>query len=172
MVDTYNFSEKTDLRHFISILLDDYCPDQLEGIDSDLVYDAIKSLKQENLELTGNMIYTEAIYIGVNKTNKQIINWREYLDEMEISQYEINKLDKFANKLRAGGLLEEGIIEYFANGSMDSSVYLSPSIDLDDKEALKILNAKTDILEDLSENIGLDISCLESEHTEDITEEL
>lgn len=175
MVDAYNFSDKSDLRHFISILLDDYCPYQLEKIDSDLIYDAIKKLRDEKLELTGNLIYMEAVCFGVSNADQQIRNWREYIDETEIAEEQIIILDKFANKLENGGLIENCIIDYFANGSLDSHVYFTPYISSEDKTALKILNANSDILKDLSDNISLDISDLEYNHEvvfdKDITED-
>ena len=46
MKDTYDFTYAQDLRHFIGLLLDDYCPTQLKIFDSDIVYDVIKDLKQ------------------------------------------------------------------------------------------------------------------------------
>lgn len=38
MKDTYDFTYAGDLRHFIGVLLDDYCPTQLKiGLTSNLV---------------------------------------------------------------------------------------------------------------------------------------
>lgn len=54
MKDTYDFTYAGDLRHFIGVLLDDYCPTQLKIFDSDIVYDVIKDLKQFDVELTGS----------------------------------------------------------------------------------------------------------------------
>lgn len=38
MKDTYDFTYAGDLRHFIGVLLDDYCPTQLKIFDSDIVH--------------------------------------------------------------------------------------------------------------------------------------
>ena len=59
MKDTYDFTYAGDLRHFIGVLLDDYCPTQLKIFDSDIVYDVIKDLKQFDIELTGDQIFED-----------------------------------------------------------------------------------------------------------------
>ena len=123
MVVSYDFNNISDLRNFISNLLDGYCPYQLEKIDSDLVYDAIHSLKDDKIELSGNLIFIDAIEIGVAKADEKIINWRDYIDEDSLVTEQIKTLDNFANKIKEeSGLINSGIITYFANGSLDSSV--------------------------------------------------
>ncbi len=161
MVDAYNFNNISDLRNFISNLLDGYCPTQLERIDSDLVYDALHSLKDDKIEITGNLLFINAVEIGVAKADEKIINWRDYIDEDELITEQINTLDNFANKIKEeSGLINSGIITYFANGSLDSSVNWGISISANDKEALNILINYSDIFEDLSQEIPLDLEAL------------
>lgn len=160
MVDAYDFNNINDLRNFISNLLDGYCPTQLEKIDSDLVYDSIHSLKDDKIELSGNLIFIDAIERGVAIANDKIRNWREYIDETEITEEQIIILDTFSNKIENGGLIENCIINYFANGSLDSHVYFTPYISSEDKEALNILINYSDILQNLSKEISLDLGTL------------
>ena len=69
MKDTYDFTYAGDLRHFIGVLLDDYCPTQLKIFDSDIVYDVIKDLKQFDVELTGDQIFEDIKMLINNSTN-------------------------------------------------------------------------------------------------------
>lgn len=166
MFDAYNFDNISDLRNFISNLLDGYCPYQLEKIDSDLVYDAIHSLKDDKIELTGNLIFMDAVELGVGKADEKILNWREYTDEDELEEEQIKKLDDFSKRLKdENGLINSGIITYFANGSLDSSVNWGSSINEKDKEALEILIKYSDIFEDLSQEIPLDLESLNNDYT-------
>lgn len=166
MVDAYNFNNISDLRNFISNLLDGYCPTQLEKIDSDLVYDAIHSLKDNKIELSGNLIFIDAVERGISNADEKIINWRDYIDEDELIAEQINTLDKFANKIKEEyGLINSGIITYFANGSLDSSVNWGVSIPQNDKEALSILINYSDIFEDLSQEIPLDLEALNIDYS-------
>ena len=161
MIDAYNFDDVSDLRNFISNLLDGYCPYQLEKIDSDLVYDAIHSLKDDKIELSGNLIFMDAIEKGVAKADEKITSWRDYIDETELTTEQINILDNFAQKIdKECGLINANIISYFANGSLDSSVYWGVSIPDSDKKALNILINYSDIFEDLSQEIPLDLESL------------
>ena len=177
MVDAYDFNNISDLRNFISNILDGYCPYQLEKIDSDLVYDAIHSLKDDKIELSGNLIFIDAIERGVAKADEKIINWKDYIDEDELSDEQIETLDIFANKIKEdSGLINSGIIDYFANGSLDSSVYWVSSISDDDKKALNILINYSDIFNDLSQDIPLDLDALNIDYKtvfeRDITDEM
>ena len=65
-MSTYDFNNKEDCQGFIALILDDYCPTQLEGIDALIIGDAIKSCKENNIELTGNSIYYECCLISIN----------------------------------------------------------------------------------------------------------
>lgn len=166
MIDAYNFNNVSDLRNFISNLLDGYCPTQLEKIDSDLVYDALHSLKDDKIEITGNLLFVDAVEIGVAKADDKIINWRDYIDEDELITEQIKILDNFANKIKEeSGLINSGIITYFANGSLDSSVNWGISIPTDDKEALKILINNSDIFQDLSQEISLNLEALNIDYS-------
>lgn len=161
MIDAYDFNNVSDLRNFISNLLDGYCPSQLERIDSDLVYDAIHSLKDDKIPLSGNLLFIDAIERGVSAADEKIINWRDYIDEDELIEEQKNKLDAFANKIKEeSGLINSGIISYYANGSLDSHVYWGVSISQSDKEALNIIINYSDIFDDLSQNIPLDLEAL------------
>lgn len=176
MINAYNFENVYDLRNFISNLLDGYCPIQLKRIDSDLVYDAIHYLKDNNLELTGNAIYSEAVYIALSQADTEIVNWREYIEVDELTEKQITIIDTFANKIKnEGGLFDSGIITLFANGCLDSSVHWGMSISFEDREALKLMMNNSYILNDLSEKISLDLEEFDINHTnsfdKDITEE-
>lgn len=63
------------------------------------------------------------------------------------------------------GLINSGIITYFANGSLDSSVNWGSSINEKDKEALEILIKYSDIFEDLSHEIPLDLESLNIDYS-------
>lgn len=166
MFDAYNFDNVNDLKNFVCNLLDGYCPTQLQKLDSDLVYDAIQDLKDNKIELTGNGIYSNAVYFGISKADNQIINWKEHIDIDELTEKEIAILEKFAEKIREeSGLYNAGIVDYYANGCLDSSVYWGKSIKDEDKYALNILKKHSDIINDLSENISLDLGDLEIDYS-------
>ena len=83
MKDTYDFTYAQDLRHFIGLLLDDYCPTQLKIFDSDIVYDVIKDLKQFKMKLTGNRIFGDCCLECNALLNKDLEQLKEDLSYTE-----------------------------------------------------------------------------------------
>ena len=89
MKDTYDFTYAWVLRHFIGVLLDDYCPTQLKIFDSDIVYDVIKDLKQFDVELTGDQIFEDCCLECNALLNKDLQQLKEdfsYTDMEELSE--------------------------------------------------------------------------------------
>lgn len=98
MKDTYDFTYAGDLRHFIGVLLDDYCPTQLKIFDSDIVYDVIKDLKQFDVELTGDQIFEDCCLECNALLNKDLQQLKEdfsYTDMEELSEYEKETVKEF-----------------------------------------------------------------------------
>lgn len=113
MKDTYDFTYAGDLRHFIGVLLDDYCPTQLKIFDSDIVYDVIKDLKQFDVELTGDQIFEDCCLECNALLNKDLQQLKEdfsYTDMEELSEYEKETvkefLDAYNGNLSVGGILK------------------------------------------------------------------
>ena len=48
-MSTYDFNNINDCQAFIGLILDNYCPKQLEGIDAILLGDATRSCKKKRL---------------------------------------------------------------------------------------------------------------------------
>lgn len=61
----YDFNNVNDLKSLISVLLDGYVPYQFEQFSAEIIEEAIKSLKQDEIELTGNIISGEAVKLGM-----------------------------------------------------------------------------------------------------------
>lgn len=110
MKDTYDFTYAQDLRHFIGLLLDDYCPTQLKIFDSDIVYDVIKDLKQFKMELTGNRIFGDCCLecnALLNKDLEQLKEDLSYTDMDELSEEEKEIVKEFLDKTYAQEDLDE-----------------------------------------------------------------
>ena len=115
MKDTYDFTYAQDLRHFIGLLLDDYCPTQLKIFDSDIVYDVIKDLKQFKMELTGNRIFGDCCLecnALLNKDLEQLKEDLSYTDMDELSEEEKEIVKEFLDSYKGN----YNLIEFDCNG--------------------------------------------------------
>ena len=156
-MSTYDFNNKEDCQGFIALILDDYCPTQLEGIDALIIGDAIKSCKENNIELTGNSIYYECCLIATNNLVSRLEDIKNYEIEdyyEQLNPYEIDCIEDFLNNTDRFEL-GRGIFECYCNGSLDSGIWIYEDV-LSSREinALQKLNELTDCFTDFQNEIG------------------
>lgn len=152
-MNTYDFKNKEDCQEFIALILDNYCPKQLEGIDAYVINDAVKSCKENGYELTGNSIYNECCVIATNNLVIRLEDIKNYeLDWFdELSSYEFACVENFLNNKEK----LEGLFDWYCNGSLDSSIFLIESnITEEDKFAMQKLNEITECFSDFQDEIG------------------
>lgn len=152
-MNTYNFDNKEDCQEFIALILDDYCPKQLEGIDAVVIGNAVKSCKENGYELTGNSIYYECCLIAINNLRDRLEDIKKYeLDCFdELSSYEFSCVENFLNNKEK----LEGLFDWYCNGSLDSSIFLVESnITEEDRFAMQKLNEVTECFSDFQDEIG------------------
>lgn len=156
-MSTYDFNNKEDCQEFIALILDNYCPKQLEDIDAVVVADAIKSCKENNIELTGNSIYYECCLIATNNLVSRLEDIKNYEIEdyyEQLNPYEIDCIEDFLNNTDRFEL-GRGIFECYCNGSLDSGIWIYEDV-LSSREinALQKLNELTDCFTDFQNEIG------------------
>lgn len=152
-MNTYDFNNKEDCQEFIALILDDYCPKQLEGIDAVVIGNAVKSCKENGYELTGNSIYYECCLIAINNLRDRLEDIKKYeLDCFdELSSYEFACVENFLNNTEK----LEGLFDWYCNGSLDSSIFLVESnITEEDRFAMQKLNEVTECFSDFQDEIG------------------
>ena len=164
----YDFTQAEDLREFIMDILDGYVPTQLNDFPKTIVREAIDNLIFEKCSLhhtTGNRLYAECV--GV--TNLELnISVKEAVSELlsdndSLTQHETELLESSLRDFEEGGQWE--ILDYIANGSLDSRIYINAySDDLSKKqiETLRIINEKTDAIQNVLDNLNCDVENLEA----------
>lgn len=158
-MSTFDFNNNRDCQGFIALILDDYCPTQLEGIDALIIGDAIKSCKENNIELTGNSIYYECCLISINNLISNLNDIKEYdlenfIRDAEMTEFEAKNLKNFLDNTERFEL-GNGIFECWCNGSLDSSIFLVESnITEEDRFAMQKLNEVTECFSDFQDEIG------------------
>lgn len=156
-MNTYDFNNKEDCQEFIELILDDYCPKQLEGIDAVVIGNAVKSCKENGYELTGNSIYYECCVIATNNLVSRLEDIKNYEIEgyyEQLNPYEIDCIEDFLNNTDRFEL-GKGIFECCCNGSLDSSIWIYEDV-LSSREiyALQKLNELTDCFTDFQNEIS------------------
>lgn len=156
-MNTYDFNNKEDCQEFIALILDDYCPKQLEGIDAYVIGDAVKSCKENNIKLTGNSIYYECCLVATNNLVSRLEDIKNYEIEdyyEQLNPYEIDCIEDFLNNTDRFEL-GRGIFECYCNGSLDSGIWIYEDV-LSSREinALQKLNELTDCFTDFQNEIG------------------
>lgn len=152
-MSTYDFNNINDCQAFIGLILDNYCPKQLEGIDAILLGDAIRSCKENGYELTGNQIYYECCVIATNNLILRLEDIKKYeLDDFEeLTSYEFNCVENFLNNTEQ----IEKIFDWYCNGSLDSSIFLNIGIiTSEDRIAIRKINEFTECFADFQDEIG------------------
>ena len=152
-MNTYDFNNKEDCQEFIALILDDYCPKQLEGIDAVVISNAVKSCKENGYELTGNSIYYECCLIAINNLRDRLEDIKKYeLDCFDkLSSYEFACVENFLNNKEK----LEVLFDWYCNGSLDSSIFLVESnITEEDRFAMQKLNEVTECFSDFQDEIG------------------
>lgn len=156
-MNTYDFNNKEDCQDFIALLLDNYLPKQLEDIDAIVLGNAIRSCKENNIELTGNSIYYECCLIATNNLVSRLEDIKNYEIEgyyEQLNPYEIDCIEDFLNNTDRFEL-GNGLIECYCNGSLDSTIFLVESnITEEDKFAMQKLNEVTECFSDFQDEIG------------------
>lgn len=156
-MSTYDFNNKEDCQDFIALLLDNYFPKQLEDVDAIVLGEAIRSCKENNIELTGNSIYYECCFIATNNLVSRLEDIKNYEIEdyyEQLNPYEIDCIADFLNNTDRFEL-GKGIFECYCNGSLDSSIWIYEDV-LSSREinALQKLNELTDCFTDFQNEIG------------------
>lgn len=162
-MSTFNFNDKEDCQEFIALILDNYCPKQLEGIDATVLEDAVRSCKENGFELTGNNLYRECCYIATNNLVSRLEDIKNYEIEDyydELNPYEIDCIEDFLNDTDRFEL-GNGLIECYCNGSLDSSIWIYEDV-LSSREinALQKLNELTGCFTDFQNEISY-VKCLD-----------
>lgn len=176
-----NFDDINDVRWLLSAVLDDYVPRQLEGFDSDLIYDAIQQLKFENIAITGNSLFAECCGIAIAKVRSEIQEMASYKDYNDYATFDFDEnektiIEEYINNCKDNGkdndICEGCIFNVYANGSLDSGIYISvfatEQYELD-ITALSLIHRETGLLDNL-EKCGLDIGNVDSIAHDYITE--
>lgn len=152
-MNTYDFNNKEDCQEFIALILDDYCPTQLEGIDAIVLGDAIRSCKENGIELTGNNIFNECCIVALTNLIDRIEDIKNYdIDNFkELTWFEYDCVNSFLNRTEP---IEE-IFDWYCNGSLDSSIFLNECKITDkDRIAIQKLNEVTECFSDFQDEIG------------------
>ena len=155
MKDTYDFTYAGDLRHFIGVLLDDYCPTQLKIFDSDIVYDVIKDLKQFDVELTGDQIFEDCCLECNALLNKDLQQLKEdfsYTDMEELSEYEKETVKEFLDAYNGN----YNLIDYECNGNA-SSIWIRKDLTSNEIEVCRIIDKHFDVFKNLEDRVDIDL---------------
>lgn len=155
MKDIYDFSKLEDSRHFIGLLLDDYCPTQLKIFDSDIVYDVIKDLKRFNIELTGDRIFGDCCLecnALLNKDLEQLKEDLSYTDMDELSEEEKEIVKEFLDSYKGN----YNLIEFDCNGTT-SSVWLRNDLKASEIEACRIIDKYFDVFKTLDNRVDIEL---------------
>ena len=167
MSQYYDFTKAEDLREFIMDILDGYVPTQLNDFPKTTVREAIDNLIFEECSLhhvTGNRLYAECV--GV--TNLELnISVKEAVSELlsdndSLTQHETELLESSLRDLEEDGYWE--ILDYFANGSLDSRIYInaySDDLSKEQIETLRIVNEKTYAIRNVLDTLNCDVENLE-----------
>ena len=155
MKDTYDFAYAQDLRHFIGLLLDDYCPTQLKIFDSDIVYDVIKDLKQFKMELTGNRIFGDCCLecnALLNKDLEQLKEDLSYTDMDELSEEEKEIVKEFLDSYKGN----YNLIEFDCNGQC-STIWIRDNLTDSELEACQIIDKHFDVFKNLEDRVDIEL---------------
>lgn len=155
MKDTYDFTYAQDLRHFIGLLLDDYCPTQLKIFDSDIVYDVIKDLKQFKMELTGNRIFGDCCLecnALLNKDLEQLKEDLSYTDMDELSEEEKEIVKEFLDSYKGN----YNLIEFDCNGQC-STIWIRDNLTDSELEACQIIDKHFDVFKNLEDRVDIEL---------------
>ena len=169
MKDTYDFTYAQDLRHFIGLLLDDYCPTQLKIFDSDIVYDVIKDLKQFKMELTGNRIFGDCCLecnALLNKDLEQLKEDLSYTDMDELSEEEKEIVKEFLDSYKGN----YNLIEFDCNGQC-STIWIRDNLTDSELEACQIIDKHFDVFKNLEDRVDIELFGIRKKgYIEDILE--
>lgn len=153
-MSTYDFNNKKDCQAFIGLILDNYCPKQLEGIDATVLSDAVRSCKENGFKLTGNRIYNKCCTIAVDNLICRLKDINVYeLDLFEtLASSEYSIVENFLYK--AEDKVSEAL-GWYCNGSEDSSIFFDDSnLTNEDLFAIQKINEITLCFTDFQEEIG------------------
>lgn len=163
----YDFTQAEDLREFIMDIFDGYVPSQLNDFPKTTVTQAFKNLKFEDWSLSnisGNSLYIECVGItnlelddAVRAAIYDLLNENDSL-----TQDETELLESTLHDLENGGYWN--ILDCYANGSLDSSVYINSyngCLSEEQLETLRIVNEKTDAIRDVLDTLNCDVDGLE-----------
>ena len=155
MKDVYDFSYARDLRHFIGLLLDDYCPTQLKIFDSDIVYDVIKELKQFKIELTGNRIFRECCLVcnaSLNKDLEQLKENLSYTDMDDLSREEKEIIKEFLDSYKG----DYDLVEFDCSGQC-STIWIRDNLTDSELNACKIIDNYFDVFKNLEDRVDIEL---------------
>ncbi|MCR0531750.1 hypothetical protein MKC55_20605 [[Clostridium] innocuum] len=168
MKDTYDFTYAHDLRHFIGLLLDDYCPVQLKIFDSDIVYDVIKDLKRFQIELTGDRIFGDCCLecnALLNKDLEQLKEDLSYNDMDELNEDEKESIKKFLDAYTG----DYNLIDYECNGT-SSTIWIRKDLTSNELEACQIIDKHFDVFKKLEERVDIEMFNIRKEASIEMNE--
>lgn len=163
----YDFTQAEDLREFIMDILDGYVPSQLNDFPKTTVTEAFKNLKFEDWFLSnvsGDRLYVECVGITNLELNDAVrAAVYDLLQENDsLTQDETELLESTLHDLENGGYWN--ILDCYANGSLDSHIYINTYDDIlskDQFETLRIVNEKTDAIRDVLDTLNHEVENLD-----------
>ena len=150
---SYNFNNVEDLKAFIADLLDGYVPTQLDIFDNYTIESAIRSLKENGIELTGNNLFSECVNILNYDISQDIISEINNSDAWEVSSDEIKIIKNFD----LNDFERSNIFDYYANGTLDSHIYMSDDFGYNQLCVLKIIDEHSDVFDMYRNEYDIDI---------------
>lgn len=166
MIDKYDFNYDRDLRHFIGLLLDDYCPTQLKIFDSDIVYDVIKDLKQFNIEMTGDRIFGDCCLQCNALLNNDLDQLKEdlsYTDMEDLSENEKETIKNFLNTYTS----DYNLIDFDCGGQY-SSIWIRDNLTGIELEACQIIDKHFDLFKKLKDRVDIKLLGIRKEEISDL----
>ena len=163
----YDFTQAKDLREFVMDIMDGYVPTLLNDFPKTTVREAIDNLIFEECSLhhvTGNRLYGECVGITNLELNDEVKNAISELlsGNDSLTQDETELLESSLRDLEEGGYWK--ILDYYANGSLDSSVYINSyngGLSKEQLETLRIVNEKTDAIQEVLDTLNCDVGNME-----------
>ena len=163
MSDFYDLNSASGCREFLSVLMDNYVPTQLGDFPIGFVDQAIRRFKEQWVplqDITGNSLYMECTRI-LNEALKE--NLKDELEGSIKYAYDLNDKEREAYAWALENI-EDGsweIITCYANGTMDSDLYLN---ELNDEQifVLQSVERRSGIIHQTLDILNTDVKDIET----------
>ena len=170
MSNFYDLNSVNGCREFLSVLMDNYVPTQLADFPIGFVDRAISNFKDECVSLqdiTGNSIYMECTKL-LNEALYE--NLEDELNELLENENDLSDEEQVAYSWALENMKKETslweIISCYANGSLDSHLYLN---ELSDEQifVLQSVEKRTGIIHDSLDIVNTDVKDIETIYNHD-----